>query len=230
MAKIHQRERPSITTQASIATLGLSARARHTRRTIALAAAGMSLLMVGACATPPPATEAPAPEQTEPQQQVFSSNYITIHAPTSGGWALIEESNSGILFAKGDQTANDRFVAKVTLFGLQPTETDEAFQILIESMAAKDLDLTRFEVQSENFRYTQERPYPCVRYQSVANDKATRAWAEPLILELDALYCRHPVQEETGFSVIFSHLGYTAHPQLRMESEAFIQGVQTPGV
>ena len=49
------------------------------------------------------------------------------------------------------------------------------------------------------------------------------------MLEIDALYCRHPNRLETGFSAIFSHLGQQVDPKLSAEAEAFIQGVRVVG-
>lgn len=205
----------------SVPVRPLRARTAARRR---LLLAGLLTGLIGACAAPAQPADAGL---TAPK--TFVSGGITLSAPASNGWALVEESSSGILFAKGTQAASDRFVAKVTHFALPLTESPEALRMRVQSLATEDLDPTRFEVLSEQFRSSDERPYPCVRYQSIAKDKASRAGAAPLLLELDALYCRHPVQHEAGFSVIFSHLGPAPYPALRTESEAFIQGVRAPG-
>ena len=208
------------------------------RHTLGLAGALLLGLLGSACAAPHTVDAGQSIEATlesveraEPAAapRVYTTDDIAVQAPASGGWALIEQSSAGILFAKGDQAASDRYVAKVTLFELPPTETPEAFQILIQSKATEELDLARFEVRGESFRDSQERAYPCARYQSIATDRAAPARTEPLVLEIDALYCRHPDRLETGFSAIFSHLGQQVDPKLRAGAEAFIQGVRVVG-
>ncbi len=160
--------------------------------------------------------------------QVFGGDFIAIHPPASTGWAKIQESQSGIAFGKGNRDTSESFIANVGIFGLEPAQTPEQYENLIRTAAKNDTDPKRFEVQHESISYTDERPYPCVRYQSVSIDKARVAKDRPLILELDGIYCRHPVQPESGFAVIFSHRGLERYPGLRSEAEQFIQNVQIP--
>lgn len=183
------------------------------------------VILVGAVLT---ACAAPSPRIAGPGQ-VFGGNYIHIEAPANDTWEIMSESPSGIAFAKGDHSTSESFVAWVAVFGLSPSNTPEEFKALIREAAKKDTDPVRFEMQKERFQYTSERPYPCVRYQSVAKDKSPAGSMAPLWLEMDALYCRHPVQPESGFSVIYSHRGSQMHPNLRVEAEKFIQGVRAPG-
>ncbi|MEK6805115.1 MAG: hypothetical protein AABY95_00510 [Pseudomonadota bacterium] len=161
--------------------------------------------------------------------QVFEGSYIHIEAPTNGTWEIISDSSSGMVFAKGDRSTSETFVAAVAIFGLPPTNTKEEFVSLVRESVNKDTDPARFEMQNEHFQHTSERPYSCIRHQSVAKDKAPAGPIAPLWLEMYALYCRHPVQPESGFSVVYSHRGSQLYPNLRQEAEKFIQGVRAPG-
>lgn len=160
--------------------------------------------------------------------QMFAGGYINVTAPTSDGWQLIQSSGSGMAFAKSGRAANESFGAQVLMFNLAPTNTPQEFEALIKTSAEKDTDPTRFDTQQMSFKYSTERNYPCVRYHSVVQDKAPRGLKVSLLLESDGLYCRHPVQRETGFAVIYSHRGGSLYANLRSEAENFIQGVQVP--
>jgi len=131
-------------------------------------------------------------------------------------------------FAKGGQAANESFGAQVLMFNLAPTNTPQEFEVLIKTSSEKDTDPTRFDMKQLSFKYSSERSYPCVRYHSVVQDKAPQRLKDPLLLESDGLYCRHPLRQETGFAVIYSHRGESLYANLRDEAENFIQGVQVP--
>lgn len=121
------------------------------------------------------------------------------------------------------------FTASVNWFDLPPGKTPEELEVLVKDAIAKDTDSSRFDVQEESLKSSTERSYPCVRYQSVATDKAPKVHSTiPLLLEIDGLYCRHPVRPDTGFAAVYSYRGGSRHPTLRAEAEAFIRGVQVP--
>ena len=161
--------------------------------------------------------------------QSFSGEYINITAPNSDGWELIQSSGLGMVFAKRGQAANESIVAQVSMFNLAPTDTPQEFEVLIKMLAAKGTDPSRFDVQKINFEYSSERSYPCVRLRSVALDKAPQGLNGALLLEIDGLYCRHPLRQETGFAIIYSHRGESLYANCRVEAESFIQSVQVPG-
>ncbi|MHB1214071.1 MAG: hypothetical protein ACYCY9_03695 [Thiobacillus sp.] len=160
--------------------------------------------------------------------QKFEGGYINITAPNSDGWQLVQ-SPTGMSFGKAGPASNESFGAQVLGFKLAATNTPQEFEALIIKSAEKDADPSRFDVQQMSFKYSTERSYPCIRYRSVVQDNAPQGLKGPLLLESDGLYCRHPVRQETGFAIIFSHRGETLYETLRSEAESFIQGVQVPG-
>jgi hypothetical protein len=161
-------------------------------------------------------------------RQLFADDYVNITAPSSAGWQLLPSSGSGMAFAKGGEGPRESFGAQVLMFNLPPTTTPDEFEALIRTSHEKDTDTSRFNVQQASYQYSNERSYPCVRYHSVVQDKTLQASKGPLLLEADALYCRHPARQETGFAAIYSHRGEDLYPSLRSEAESFIQGVQVP--
>ena len=160
--------------------------------------------------------------------QVFAAGYINITAPTTDGWKLLQSSSVGPGFAKGGQTPSESFAAQVLAFKLAPTNTPQELEALIKKAVEEDAPPSRFNIKNISFEYSNERSYPCVRYNSIVVDKAPRGRKIPLLLESDGLYCRHPVHQETGFAIIYSHRGEKLYANLRSEAESFIQGVQVP--
>lgn len=132
-------------------------------------------------------------------------------------------------FAKRGQAENESFGAQVLMFNLTLTDTPKEFEALIKMSVAKDTDPSRFDVQKMHVEYSNERSYPCVRYQSVVQDNPPQGLNGVLLLESDGLYCRHPVRQETGFAIIYSHRGESPYANSRVEAESFIQSVQVPG-
>jgi hypothetical protein len=174
-------------------------------------------------------TAKPPKSLTVSAGQKFEGVYITVTAPSSEGWKLIQSSGAGMAFAKEGADASESFGAQVLMFNLTSTNTPQEFVDLITKSAGKDSDRSRFNVQKLSFTYSTERTYPCVRYLSVVEDKAPQGLKGPLLLESDGLYCRHPVRQETGFAIIYSHRGEKLYAGLRAEAESFIQGNQVPG-
>lgn len=167
--------------------------------------------------------------QTVPPGKEFSGNYINVKAPETKGWQLIGSNNLGMTFAKHGETRKDSFIAMVNMFHLEPTRTPKEFETLMKKKAEEDADPSRFEVQQQSLKYSSERPYPCIRYKSVVKDKKPQNSSSPLLLEIDALYCRHPIRQDTGFAAIYSYRGTSRYPDLHNEAETFIQGIQVPG-
>lgn len=184
----------------------------------------MSVLIFGlqGCA----GTAQPQKSVSVSPSQKFGGGYINVTAPNSDGWQLIQSSGSGMAFAKGGLDVKESFGAQVLMFNLSPTNTPQEFEALIKKSAERDNDPSRFNVQRTSFTYSNERTYPCVRYRSAVQDNAPHGLKNPLLLESDGLYCRHPARPETGFAIIYSHRGEKLYAGLRAEAESFIQGVQ----
>lgn len=138
--------------------------------------------------------------------QAFTGSYMNITTPNSDGWKLAQ-SSLGMSFGKVGPAPNQSFGAQVLGFGLAATNTPQEFETLVMELAKKDIDPSRYVVQRISFKYSNERSYPCVRCHYVVQDKSPQGLKIPLLLEAEALYCRHPMRQETGFAIIFSHRG-----------------------
>jgi hypothetical protein len=164
--------------------------------------------------------------------QEFNSGYINVRAPNSGGWQLVSSSSSGMGFAKPGKSRGETMGAQVLMFGLEPTQTAEQFLALIQSGTASDTDPNRFDVLKKKLDYSSERGYPCVRLSTSVRDKEAKTsptTREVLLLEAEALYCRHPVRDTTGFAILYSYRGRESYLPLKDEADDFIKSIQVPG-
>lgn len=183
-------------------------------------------LVLASCATAPP----PAPKPVSPGY-LYEGGYLNVRAPNSDGWYLASSSPAGMEFARGGFEQGESFGAQVLMFPLPQTQSEQEFVALIKEGFEADTISERFSVIESEFKYSSERGYPCVAVSSVVEDKQAQTSAnrrEKLLLQFDSLYCRHPVQKETGFSVIYSHRGRARYPDLSPEAEEFMAGVQVP--
>jgi hypothetical protein len=134
-------------------------------------------------------------------------------------------------FARSGAGQVESFGAQVLTFSLPKTQSEEEFVTLIKRSLEADTESTRFSDEKLDFKYSGERSYPCVRVSSVVVDKqakTTRSHREKLLLQSCSLYCRHPVRQDTGFAIIYSHRGETQYGNLSNEASEFFSGVQVP--
>jgi hypothetical protein len=162
--------------------------------------------------------------------QEFKGGYINVRVPNSDGWVLVNSGVAGMEFAKLTGQG-ENLAAQILMFRLSPTTTPDEFVALIKDSARRDTDPNRFDVLSASAEYTADRGYPCVRYSASVRDKeavTSPMTKEELLLEMEALYCRHPVRDTTGFALIYSHRGRAPHASLKTEAVDFIAGIQVP--
>ena len=165
--------------------------------------------------------------------QFFPGNYLNLHSPKSDGWFLLISNQFGMEFARQGINEKDSIGAQVLTFPLAPVDSNNDFVSLIKLNAIRETDGNdRFNLIESEFRYTDERKYPCVRTYLLTEDtkaKISRVSEEALLLEAIGLYCRHPVHKETGFAILYSYRGKSLYSDLSEEAESFINGVNVPG-
>lgn len=177
-------------------------------------------------------TSPPGDFRAVPAGNLYEGSYISVRSPNSDGWYLLNSSPSGMEFARSGSEAGETFGAQVLMFKLANTGDEEEFVTLIRKGYEADTSSERFTVVESAFKYTDQRGYPCVSVASLIKDKQAKTsptQKEELLLQSDSLYCRHPVHQETGFSIIYSHRGTSRYPNMAVEAKDFISGVQVPG-
>lgn len=134
-------------------------------------------------------------------------------------------------FARRGEDSNESYGAQVMLFQLAETRSQEQFVELIRGSVEADAPPDRFTQVEAKYEYSELRGYPCVRYAGITEDTKAKTGLfsrESLKLQIEALYCRHPVHLGAGFMAGFSHRGNGIDPELRQQADKFIEGVQVP--
>jgi hypothetical protein len=169
--------------------------------------------------------------QTVTPGQVFSGSLLNIKAPESEDWKVISSSSAGMAFGHRGSSSNESYIAMVSFFSLPKTNGHDEFIALIKQAVEQNTSIDRFKTISSNYEYTDQRGYPCVKFDAITEDtkaKASFFGHENLVLQIYSLYCRHPKHPDGGFVVSFSHRGSTLDETLKVPAEAFIEGVQVP--
>jgi len=162
---------------------------------------------------------------------LYEGSYINVRAPDSEGWNLVSSSPAGMEFARSGAEQGESFGAQLLMFPLAQTNGKEEFVSVIKQSFENDFQAGRYEAIDSEFEYSEGRDYPCVEVAYVVKD--TQAQTSPsrhevLFLQAKSLYCRHPVRQDTGFSIIYSHRGKSLYSNLAEEAQGFIEGVQVP--
>lgn len=166
-----------------------------------------------------------------PASYLYKGSYINIKVPNSDGWHLLNSNSSGMEFAKSGAEKKESFSAQVLIFPLRETKNEDEFLSVIKAGIVADTEPSRFDTKQLDLSYTEKRGYSCVKITGELEDKkslTSLGYRAPLILQIESLYCRHPVRTDTGFAVIYSHRGPSKYPKLDAEAEQFISGVQVP--
>lgn len=187
----------------------------------------ISLLMVS-CALGPPKAPKPVPAGF-----LYEGSYINVRAPKSDGWHLVNYSSVGMEFARTGAEQGESFGAQVLMFPIPSANDGNDFLSFIKSGFKQNSDSARYEEIESNIKLSEDRDYSCVSVEFTTKDQHAQTSPtrrESLLLQAESLYCVHPVEQETGFSIMYSHRGKSLYPNLSVEAEEFISGVQVPGI
>lgn len=166
-----------------------------------------------------------------PPSHLYSGEEIDVKSPNEPGWFLADTSEGGMQFGRVNTENNESFGAQVLSFPLPATESNEAFVQLIKANVEENTDRKRFTIVESDYKYSDERAYPCVRGESVTIDskaKISSGRTVKQVLEIAALYCRHPHHPEGGIAIVYSHRGETRMNGFKVRANEFISGVQVP--
>ncbi len=156
---------------------------------------------------------------------------MDVRAPNSDGWHVLSNSPVGMVFGRPGNEHGESYVAQVFMFALEETNDSDELLSLIRKKFEDDADPSRFELIESNLKLSEERGYPCTIVNYVARDKKARTSLlrrDVLLLQVESVYCRHPVRQETGFAIIYSYRGKTMYTNLSVEAQDFIRGVRVP--
>jgi len=181
------------------------------------------VLALSACATTLP--------PGQPYQGSDWVGYLDVRSPNSEGSRMVQVSPQSIAFGRKGTQPDESIAAWVMRGPLPPTQTREDMVSRLKT-EMEGLDRDRFTLLKSEHALTDERRYPCVRSIAVREDRQAQVSASrrvTLILREIFLTCRHPVRQDTGFTVCYSQRGRDEYPALESEARAFFDGIQVPG-
>tara|TARA_R110001599_G_scaffold80029_2_gene216516 strand:+ start:366 stop:971 length:606 start_codon:yes stop_codon:yes gene_type:complete len=185
-------------------------------------------LLMASCAVGPSKALKPVPAGF-----LYEGGYINVRAPNSEGWHLVNYSPAGMEFARRGAVLGETFAAQVLMFPIPSTNDSNDFLSFIKSGFKQNSNSTRYEEIESNIKLSEGRGYTCVSVKFTTKDQNAQTSPtrrESLLLQAESLYCVHPVEQETGFSIMYSHRGKSLYPNLSVEAQAFISGVQVPEI
>ena len=161
-------------------------------------------------------------------RQDFSSPLLQVYSPDSEGWSIRTRSNALLAFEKPGTAADQTYVATVQFFHLAAFPDAEAFTEFVREAVVKEAPTERFEILQSDVHYSEDRPYPCVKYRGVSVDKKSHVSlfvSKRLKFQMIALYCQHPNRPGVGFAVTYSSRG-EVEQNLDADAASFIDSVQ----
>jgi hypothetical protein len=159
----------------------------------------------------------------------FELPLLELQSPAGKGWLTVDTGADGRFFMR---EADDRYAtvaATVTFLPLEPDLDRAGFEALIREEVVRQAPVDRFEPVESSLEYDETRGYPCIRYAGVVRDTAAQVGGSrtrSLILDVLALYCRHPHDATRGFALVYSHRGPKRDPALAADATRFFATVK----
>jgi hypothetical protein len=163
-------------------------------------------------------------QEIRPAERV-TTELLDVQAPAAPGWQLTQKSAARITFARAGEHKNDTLGAFAIVFRIPAPRDREHFLELIREGSQADTPPDRFRAIKSEFQQDDARPYPCVRYAAVHEDRQAKlrtGGVGPLILQSITLYCMHPDTPGVAFALGYSHRGQESYPALEAEAADFI--------
>jgi hypothetical protein len=154
----------------------------------------------------------------------FELPLLELRSPAGKGWLTVDAGPDGRFFMREGEQRHASVAASATFFPLQPDLDRAGFEALIREEVARQAPADRFEPVESSLEYAETRGYPCMQYAGVVRDTAAQVGGgrtRHLLLDVRALYCRHPHDASRGFSLVYSHRGPEREPALAADAEAF---------
>lgn len=159
----------------------------------------------------------------------FELPLLALRSPAGQGWLTIDAGADGRFFMREGEQRHASVAATATFFPLQPGLDRAGFEALIREAIARQAPADRFEPVESSLEYGEDRGYPCMRYAGTVRDTAAQVGGgrtRRLLLDVRALYCRHPHDASRGFSLVYSYRGPERDPALTADAEAFFAGAK----
>ncbi len=159
----------------------------------------------------------------------FTLPLLELRSPAGEGWMTVDAGEEGRFFMREGEGRYATVAATVTFFPLEPALDRAGFEALIREEVARQAPRDRFEPMASSLIHDETRGHPCIRYTDLVRDTAAQVGdgrTRSLILDVVALYCRHPHDARSGYALVYSHRGPDRDPALAADAEAFFATVK----
>jgi hypothetical protein len=154
---------------------------------------------------------------------------VSLVPPREAGWSTLV--NSSFQLSIGRQGRNySTYIANAQLYKLAAFTSEEEFLKMVSEGRRAEPDTGRFVLVKNDELLTRHEGALCVKYHTVAEDRAARTPGGPKAMLRDeyGYHCQHPNKKDMGVWLSYSlrHGPQEADPDLERKAGEFFQGVR----
>jgi len=160
--------------------------------------------------------------------EVTLMDSLVVARPNGNDWMIAKKSDTTIAYQISSRGSPDSLTAYASTYVMPHPDTKEGFLQLVRMNVLAMLTNGSFRRDGEiDFKYTEERGYPCVRASSVGKSHINNADGALMIMNTQyrMLLCKYPKSSEMGFMVGFSQNSLSPRTSIEAEAESFFDGV-----
>ena len=202
-------------------------RKRPQRQTIAMHRSSLLAFMIWILGAIP--AHAAKPQRVAGLQS-FKGPLLDIHSPAGKGWTMVDMGTRGMLFVRDGKERHASLVASVTTFPVKVEANPETFDAQVRESVAQDARGARYQpLSGGDLVAEQHGAAHCLRYSQAMTDLSAQVGHDNtavLVLELHALYCRHPANPALGVAITYSVRAPQRTPEeTELAAQSFFDGV-----
>ena len=185
-------------------------------------------LIFAACATGPP-----LPQVATPPQRMVQQGYSFIPLDEKD-WYIIGRNEHQVALAKSGRHAGETFALQALPFDCPPFDTEDEFVRFIQEGLSQNTNPQRFKIVVNDASPYHTGGATCVKSHIVKEDHAAvkgSSRADPMVLDIYSLTCRHPHDASVGVMLTYSQRYYSGQgdPQLGNKATLLFNSIQFEG-
>jgi len=165
-----------------------------------------------------------------PGLQRFEGPLLDIVSPAGKGWVMVDAGTRGKLFMRDGKERHASLIATVTTFPVEAEASVATFDAQVRENVAKEAQGARYQpLSGGDLVPEQHGAAHCLRYSQAVTDLSAqvgRGDTATLVLELHALYCRHPADPALGVAITYSvRAPQRTAEETALAAQSFFDGV-----
>lgn len=166
-------------------------------------------------------------EVSSPPKQLIQKGF-SLTPLNELGWYIIGRSPYAIALAKQGSSPDETYAIQGSVYNIGSFSSDNEFIHFINKGQAQDTDISnpnRFKITAHDTTLKKYKGEPCAYSHTVTEDHAAVKRTnqnEFMVLEIFALVCRHPENQNAAISVNYSERYYPTNRSENIEAKAKI--------